>query len=251
MAQYTELSGRVALVTGACRGIGLAIARALSGQGCAVAMCDVADSDAMAVACEEVAQFGGQARAYRCDVRDSEAVGKTVDSVLADLGGLHLLINNAGVTADGVIWKLTDEQWCNVLSVNLAGTFKMMRAVAPVFRSQTWGRIVNISSINALRGKFGQANYAASKAGVIGLTLSAAREFAREGITVNAIAPGFIETDMTAELPEDIVGKAREESLLGRLGQPGDVASTVLFFCSDGAAHITGTVLRVDGGQGL
>ena len=239
------------MVTGACRGIGLAMAKALSGQGCAVAMLDVADAPAMAVACEEVAAQGGQARGYPCDVRDTKTVEQTVKAVLGDLGGLHVLVNNAGVTADGVLWKLTDQQWCQVLGVNLAGTFKMMRAVAPIFRGQKWGRIVNISSINALRGKFGQANYAASKAGVIGLTLSAARELARDKITVNAIAPGFIETDMTAELPEDIVQKARDENLLGRLGQPGDVAATMLFLCSDGAAHITGTVQRVDGGQCL
>jgi 3-oxoacyl-[acyl-carrier protein] reductase len=251
VATYPELSGRVALVTGAARGIGAAIARALGAQGCRVAVCDVGPADRLGATCKAVESAGGNARAYPCDVTDSAQVQATVEAVCRDLGGLHILVNNAGITADGVLWKLSDDQWDRVLAVNLKGGFHLIRAAAPVFRTQSWGRIVNISSINALRGKFGQANYAASKAGIIGLTKSAARELGREQITVNAIAPGFIDTDMTSGLPEDIREAARKESVLGRFGKPEDIAALVTFLCSDGARHITGEVIKVDGGQCL
>jgi 3-oxoacyl-[acyl-carrier protein] reductase len=251
LAHYSELAGRVALVTGARRGIGLSIARSLSAQGCAVAMCDVAPAEEMSEVRAQVSAGGGETCVYTCDVRDTASVAQTVESIESRFGTIHLLINNAGITADSVMWKMSDEQWCNVIATNLGGSFKLMRAVSPLMRAQKWGRIVNIASINALRGKFGQSNYAASKAGVIGLTLSAARELAREQITVNAIAPGFIETEMTSGLPGSVLDVARGEVLLGRLGTPKDIANAVAFLCSDSASHITGTVMRVDGGQCL
>lgn len=239
------------MVTGAGRGIGLAVASAFVAQKCKTAFLDVLPTAELQSVCTGVDAGGTLALGYHCDIRNSAEVDRVIKQVVQDLGGLHFLVNNAGVTADAVIWKLTDEQWAKVISTNLTGCFHLIRAAAPVLREQRFGRIVNISSINALRGKFGQANYAASKAGVIGLTLSAARELAREHITVNAIAPGFIETDMTSALPDAILAKAREEALLGRLGTPADIAATVLFLCSDGAQHITGTVHKVDGGQCL
>jgi 3-oxoacyl-[acyl-carrier protein] reductase len=251
VAHYPELNGRVALVTGAARGIGAAIAQGLGAQGCSVAVCDVVSAADLSTTCAAVEKAGGKARGYPCDVTDSAQVQSTVESVLGDLGGLHLLVNNAGITADAVLWKLLDDDWDRVLAVNLKGGFNLVRAVAPVMRKQAWGRIVNISSINALRGKFGQANYAASKAGIIGLTKSAARELGREQITVNAIAPGFIETDMTTALSEEIKATARNETVLGHFGQPQDIAALVVFLCSDGARHITGEVIKVDGGQCL
>jgi NAD(P)-dependent dehydrogenase (short-subunit alcohol dehydrogenase family) len=214
-----------------------------------VALLDVLPQSELQAARKQVSASEEQALALACDIRDSRAVEQVIQEVCQRLGGLHLVVNNAGVTADGVLWKMSDEEWRKVIDTNLTGSFNLIRAAAPTLRQQRFGRIVNISSINALRGKFGQANYSASKAGILGLTLSAAKELARENITVNAIAPGFIETEMTSRLPEAIVAEARAQSLLGRLGRPADVASAVLFFCSDGAEHITGTVLRVDGGQ--
>jgi 3-oxoacyl-[acyl-carrier protein] reductase len=240
----------VALVSGAARGIGRAVTESFLEQGCRVALVDRLPAPELRAASSDLAK-GDRARGYSCDIRKAEAVDRTVESVVRDFGGLHFLVNNAGITDDGVVWKLSDEQWQNVLDTNLTGSFHLIRAVAPRLRSQRFGRIVNISSINALRGKFGQANYAASKAGQLGLTLSAARELAREKITVNAIAPGFIETDLTAKLSEAVRTQARSETLLGRLGRPGDIAAAVLFLCSDGAEQITGIVLRVDGGQCL
>jgi len=241
----------VALVTGAARGIGAAIARELGAQGCSVAVCDVVSTDGLTATCAAVEKAGGKAHGYSCDVTDSAQVQITIESVFGELGGLHVLVNNAGITSDAVLWKLSDDDWDRVLAVNLKGGFNLIRAAAPIMRKQAWGRIVNISSINALRGKFGQANYAASKAGIIGLTKSAARELGKEQITVNAVAPGFIETDMTADLSEEIKATARKEAVLGHLGQPQDVAALVSFLCSDAARHITGEVIKVDGGQCL
>jgi 3-oxoacyl-[acyl-carrier protein] reductase len=251
LASYPELAGRTAVVTGAVRGIGWEVARSLVDQGCRVAFVDLAPLPELSEACRRADGTGHLARPYVCDIRSHPEVDGVIETVITDFGGLHILVNNAGITADGVLWKLSDKQWHDVVDTNLTGTFNMIRAASERLRKQRFGRIVNISSINALRGKFGQANYSASKAGVLGLTFSAARELARERITVNTIAPGFIETEMTAHLPEPVVTQAREESLFGRLGRPSDIASAVLFLCSDGAEQITGIVLRVDGGQCL
>ena len=249
MATYPELANRVVLITGAARGIGEAMARAFAGQHCRLALCDIAEKGALLHDSGEYAKLGGQARHYECDIRKTEDVARMVEHVIADFGAIDVLINNAGVCRDGVVWKLTDSDWETVLSTNLSGSFHLIRAVAPPMRRQRSGRIINIASINGMRGKFGQSNYSASKAGVIGLTKSVARELGRDGVTVNAIAPGFIETDMTADLSVEMKASALGETVLGRLGAPDDVAAAALFLSSDGARHITGEVIKVDGGQ--
>jgi len=244
-----ELAGRVALVTGAGRGIGAAIATGLAQEGCAVALVDVGAHDqAMALAARLSAE-GRRALALRADVTRLEDAEQSVARTVAELGGLDILVCNAGITRDGVVWKMTEAAWDDVLAVNLKGCFTFCRAVAPRFRAQKRGRIVTVASINGLRGKAGQANYAASKAGVIALTKSVARELGAVGVTVNCVAPGLVETGMTADLPPVIRERALSESALGRAATPEDVAAVVTFLCSGPARHLTGAVVRVDGGQ--
>ena len=233
-----DFSGRVAVVTGAARGIGRVIAEALAASGAEVHGLDMGEAE------------GGGARLHfhKVDVADSASVAATMQRIA---GPVTLLVNNAGITRDKSIAKMTDEDWNAVLSVNLTGAFHMIRAVAPGMREAGGGRIVNITSINGLRGKFGQANYAASKAGLIGLTKTAAREFGAKKITVNAVAPGMVLTEMAKKLPAEILDKALAETLLGELTAPEDIAHAVLFLLSDAARSITGEVLRVDAGQYL
>jgi 3-oxoacyl-[acyl-carrier protein] reductase len=246
---YPELKGKVAIVTGASLGIGSAVARALGDQGCAVAVNYRRHAEEAENLASAIVKVGGKAKAYACDVGDPAQVKTMVEQVQADFGGLDLLINNAGLNRDGVSWKMTDEQWDLVINTNLRGCFHFIRAVAPVFRTQKAGRIVNMTSINGMRGKFGQSNYAASKAGIIGLTKSIARELGRSNVNVNAVAPGLIETDMIAAMPAEAKAQSLSETVLDRLGTPEEVASVVLFLCSDGARHVTGEVIKVDGGQ--
>jgi 3-oxoacyl-[acyl-carrier protein] reductase len=172
-----------------------------------------------------------------------------VDSVVEEFGKLDILVNNAGINWDGVIWKMSEEQWDKVIDINLKGYFNYVRAVAPLFREQKSGKIVNVTSINGLRGKFGQANYSASKAGIIGLTKTVARELGKYGVNVNAVAPGLIETDMMKQASEEVRKMAIEEIVLKRIGHPEEVANVVAFLCSEMARHITGEVIKVDGGQ--
>ena len=235
-----DLSRQVAWVTGGGSGIGRAIVEVLAAAGARVVSLDVTHGD----------EAGTQGvRPVRLDVRDAAAV----EAVTADLvaGGFDpdILVNDAGITRDGVVWKLSDDDWASVVDVNLSGAFRMTRACAPLMRRRRRGAIVNIASINAMRGKFGQANYAASKGGLIAFTRAVAKELAREQVRVNAVAPGFVETPMTRGLPEPVLAQARAEALLGRLGRPEDIAHAVLFLVSPLAAHITGHVLVVDGGQ--
>ncbi len=249
MSTYPELAGRVVLITGGARGIGAAMARAFAAQHSRLAICDVAGTAALARVTEDYTKLGAEARGYECDVRNANNVETMVERTIKDFSAIDVLINNAGVCRDGVVWKLSDANWDMVISTNLTGSFHLIRAVAPHMRRQKSGRIINIASINGMRGKIGQSNYSASKAGVIALTKTVARELGEAGITVNAIAPGFIETDMTSDLSADVKANALAETVLGRLGAPDDIASTALFLSSDGARHITGEVIKVDGGQ--
>jgi len=244
--------GRRALVTGGSSGIGRCIATTLARHGCRVGILHVGTAEDGAAAVGEIESMAGSDRpawSSVCDVSDSTAVTLAFDAYLERFGGLEIMVNAAGIFRDTVVWRMTDAQWREVIDVNLTGAFNCARAAANTLRAGGWGSIVNITSINGLRGKFGQCNYAASKAGLIGLTKSLARELARSNVTVNAVAPGLIDTPATALLPAEVRAQSVEEILLGRIGQPQDVADCVAFLCSDEARFITGEVIRVDGGQ--
>jgi acetoacetyl-CoA reductase/3-oxoacyl-[acyl-carrier protein] reductase len=237
MSPFLNLEGRVAVVTGGASGIGLAITKALLAQGVRVHVFDVCDGDA---GLEHTYRF------HTVDIANARAVAAAVAELTEPVS---LLVNNAGITRDRSTVKMSDEEWDSVLSVNLTGAFNMVRALVPGMLQAREGRIVNISSINGMRGKFGQANYSASKAGLIGLTKTWAREFGPKGITVNAVAPGMVMTPMAQKLPAEIREKALAESVLPMLAEPQDIANAVLFLLSDAARMITGEVLRVDAGQ--
>ena len=239
-----DLTAQVAFVTGSTRGIGLGIARALHGAGAKVAIVGRDAERARAVA----AELGDGTAGVACDVARADQVEAAVAAAEAALGPITLLVNNAGLTRDNIVLRLTDADWDAVLDANLKGAFHTTRAVIKGMMKRRAGRIVNVSSIVGLTGNKGQANYAASKAGLIGFSKSVAKEYASRGILVNCIAPGFIETDMTAALPEAAKATLLESIALGRLGRPEDVAGAVLFLASDLAAYITGQVLVVDGG---
>lgn len=240
MSVTIDLAGQVAWVTGGASGIGAAIVQALAAAGARVVSLDRAHVPSL----EE-----GQVIPVPLDIRDTASIDATSGSLIDRGLAPDILVNNAGIASDAVVWKLSDSDWADVIDVNLGGTFRMTRACAPAMRRKRAGAMVNIASINAIRGKFGQSNYAASKGGVLAFTKAVAREMAREGVRVNAIAPGFIDTPLTAALPADVRAQAHHEVLLGRVGRPADIANAVLFLVSPLAAHITGQVLVVDGGQ--
>jgi len=245
----TALAGKKAIVTGGSLGIGAAIAQELARQGADVAI-NYRQHETEAqrvVAAIEVT--GRRGLAVKADVVSFADADRMVGQVVEAFGGLDILVNNAGINRDAVIWKMTEGQWDEVLGTNLKGYFNYCRAVAGIFREQQFGKIVNVTSINGLRGKFGQTNYSAAKAGIIGLTKALARELGRSGVNVNAVAPGLIETEMMRDAPPKVVEAALAEIVLGRLGKPEEVASVVAFLCSDAARHITGHVIQVDGGQ--
>jgi 3-oxoacyl-[acyl-carrier protein] reductase len=242
------LEGRVALVTGAARGIGRAIAETLAREGADLVLCDVQE-DWLKDAVAAVQAMGRQAVGFGVNVADSAGVTETVNRAIEKLGRLDILVNNAGITRDGLLVRMSDEDWDAVLSVNLRGAFLFTRAATKPMMKQRSGCIVNIASIIGLIGNAGQCNYAASKAGMIALTKSTAKELAARNIRVNAVAPGFIESKMTEVLSEDVKNKMLETIPLKRFGTPADVAKAVLFLSSDAASYITGHTLTVSGGM--
>jgi 3-oxoacyl-[acyl-carrier protein] reductase len=244
-----DLTGKAAIVTGSSLGIGSATALYLAKCGADVAVNYRKHASEAESLAGQIKALGRKASAIQCDVSDHAAAGQMVETVRAEFGRLDILVNNAGVNRDGVIWKMTEEQWDTVLDIDLKGYFSFIRAVAPHFREQKSGRIVNVTSINGMRGKFGQSNYSAAKAGIIGLTKAVARELGKYSVNVNAVAPGMILTDMMAGLSDEVKQKAIDETVLGRLGTPEETASVIAFLCSEEARHITGEVIKVDGGQ--
>lgn len=240
---------KVVWVTGGSSGIGRALVRAFAGAGAIVAWNHVNDPEGAREQMQWLEQNHHSTFARECDVSDQKAVTDFVSELVRLHGTVHVLVNNAGIRADSVSWKMNPTDWQKVIDVNLTGPFLCSREVLPHMRKQNWGRIVFISSINGLRGKFGQSNYAASKAGLIGLAKTLARETGAFGVTVNAVAPGMVMTPMTQTLKSEFIDAAKQESVLGILPEPQDIASAVLFLCSDLARCITGEVLRVDSGQ--
>ena len=252
----TDVRGKGAIVTGAATGIGRAVAIEFARRGCGVAFNyvelpgrDVAVQAAMTEAV--LKSLNVPVFCDRCDVRKRSEVDRFVQAAHNALGGVQILVNNAGISRDAALWRMDDTAWQDVVETNLTGAFNMIRAVAPLFRAQHYGKIVNVASITAMKAGFGIANYAASKAGLVGLTHAAAVELGPANVNVNAVAPGFVKTELTQHLSEELVARARSNTPLGRLAEPDDVAQVIAFLCSDAARHITGEVIRVDGGQTL
>jgi len=245
------LEGKNAIVTGGSQGIGAAIAQELAREGANVCLTFRKHEEEAQKIAAEIRDLGCKAVAFRCDIASFEEAAAAVRAAIEAFGSLQILVNNAGMNWDGVSWKMSEEQWDRVIEVNLKGYFNFIRHTAPLFKEQKYGKIINITSINGLRGKFGQMNYSASKAGIIGLTKALAKELGAFGVNVNAVAPGLIETAMLreSEAREKIIDLAMAEIVLKRVGQPEDLAHVVSFLASDKARHITGEVIKIDGGQ--
>ena len=245
------LTGKVALVTGAGRGIGSAIAKTLAANGAFVIVNYNGSKERAEAVVEEIKRSGAEAAAVQCDVSDYAACGRMVEELIASYGHIDILVNNAGITRDNLILKMSEEEFDAVLNTNLKGTFHTIRHLSRYFVKQRAGRIINLSSVSGVMGNAGQANYSASKAGVIGLTKSVARELARRGITCNAVAPGYIETEMTAQMPEAAKEAVKQQIPLQSTGTVWDIAEVVAFLASEKASYITGQVISVDGGMSI
>lgn len=242
------LKGKSAIITGGSLGIGKAIAIALAKEGCNIGINYKSHEKEAKEVIEEVSKYANGI-CIKADVVSKEDAEKMVKEVLSVFKRLDILICNAGINRDAVIWKMTDEQWDEVINTNLKGYFIYCREVSRIFKEQNYGKIVNISSINGLRGKFGQSNYSASKGGIIALTKSLAKELGKFNVNVNCVAPGMVETEMAKNIPREILQKAIDETVLGRIALPEDIANVVVFLCTEKARHITGEVIKVDGGQ--
>lgn len=245
------LTDKIALVTGASRGIGSAVARKLAENGAYVYVNYNGSKEKADAAVAEIMQSGGRAEAVQCNISDFNACKEMVEDIIKKSGRLDILVNNAGITRDNLLMKMTEEDYDMVLDTNLKGTFNTIRHASRYLLKQRAGRIINISSVSGVLGNAGQANYSASKAGVIGLTKSAAKELAPRGINVNAVAPGYVETEMTGALPDKVKEQIIEQIPLKRVAMPEDIANVVLFLASDASAYITGQVLSVDGGMAI
>lgn len=243
-----KLEGRIAIVTGASGALGSAIARGLSAEGAAVGVHYGRNADAAAAVVDAITSEGGRAQAFSADLSRPDEAARLVETVRGAFGGLHILVNNAGITRDTLVLRMKEEDWQQVINTNLSGAFYCIKAALRDFVRQRAGRIITITSVAGQIGTVGQANYAAAKAGLIGMTKAVAREVASRGITVNAVAPGFIDAGMTAQLPPDVVRGYIEQVPLARAGKPEEVAAAVVFLASDDAAYITGQVVNVDGG---
>jgi 3-oxoacyl-[acyl-carrier protein] reductase len=246
-----RLEGKVALVTGASRGIGREIALEFAREGADVAVNYAGSEEKAREVAEEIKAMGRKALLVQCDVSDSQSVQDMIKSVVDYFGGLDILVNNAGITRDNLILRMKEEEWDAVINTNLKGVFLCTKAAARAMMKKRSGRIINISSIVGIIGNPGQANYVAAKSGVIGLTKTTAKEFASRGITVNAIAPGFISTDMTEDLPEEVKEAMIKQVPLARIGEPKEIARVALFLASPDSSYMTGQILRVDGGMGM
>ena len=251
-----SLRGRVAIVTGGATGLGRAVALEFAQAGCGVAFNYLEmpgrEVGPQALLTETaIKALGVPCYSALCDVREMDLVEHFVSEVRSKLGGIHFLVNNAGVTHDGALWRLTPEAWAEVMDTNVSGAFNCIHCVAAHMRAQRFGKIVSVASHQAFRPGFGIANYAASKAALIGLTKAAAVDLGSAGINVNAVAPGFVRTELLAQLPREVLERAEHESVLGRVAEPEDVARVILFLCSEAARHITGQVIVVDGGLTL
>ncbi|MDE6889669.1 MAG: 3-oxoacyl-[acyl-carrier-protein] reductase [Eubacterium sp.] len=245
------LTDKIALVTGAGRGIGRAVAKMLASQGAYVYLNYHGSEAAAQEAAAEILKSGGKAEAVQCDVSDFKACGEMIQTIIQKSGRLDILVNNAGITRDGLLMKMSEEDYDKVLDINLKGTFHTIRHASRYLLKQRSGRIINITSVSGVLGNAGQANYSASKAGVIGLTKSAARELASRGICVNAVAPGYVKTDMTDALPDQVKEQMLSQIPLGRAADPEEIAGVVLFLASEQSAYMTGQVLCVDGGMAM